>query len=239
MDKKRLVCWSAALFVMFGMSIAQATVLDFNIDAGSIGLWNSTGDSYGDGVAAAGTASFTDNAGTTQTATYDVGAEGATPNLDMEWHYSSAYGTTTYGTGYGDLVDVAYIYEPWFLIITPDAGFAVKLHSFDFAHYGSVDDVSPIVQVYSSIDGTLYNAGATGNYTPAGGHGHVDLDLTASVDAELWVALYYNSGNGDDDTYWNYAVDNIVVSQVPEPASMLLLGLGSLLCARIKKNGSK
>ena len=85
--------------------------------------------------------------------------------------------------------------------------------------------------------GNILNATPEGQY---GGNILVDLidfhcDAVGDVEIELW-ALWINTDQGViDGTTDLVLMDSVTVHQVPEPATMLLLGLGGVLLRKKKK----
>jgi hypothetical protein len=94
------------------------------------------------------------------------------------------------------------------MTILPEAGEMAKVTP-DFMGYLSTWELSA--------------AGVTTPVTP-GKHFEIDFHCTAMGDA---VILLY-------DINWDVPVDTLTIHQIPEPASMLLLGLGGLLLRRRK-----
>jgi hypothetical protein len=67
-----------------------------------------------------------------------------------------------------------------------------------------------------------------GSVTAGGDTAFADADTEASFDS---FALRQSSSSSDE----TISVDNLVIDVVPEPGSLALLGLGSLLIARRRR----
>src|SRR5687767_6870108 len=125
-------------FVVAGVATAfcaqaQATVLTF-ADLNLIN-YGDIPNTYGDNVTGPG--AFPNG-------TYGMG-NGWTPNITTDYRSTTPGGVTTtthldyWSTGYGDLIDVAFVPtngDYAHLILTPSAGWDVRVNSFDLAAWG-------------------------------------------------------------------------------------------------------
>ncbi|MBX3096287.1 MAG: PEP-CTERM sorting domain-containing protein [Fimbriimonadaceae bacterium] len=200
---------------------SQATILTFDIDG--ISNFQNMNQAYGDNVTATTMGGFH----------YGVGAEGFTPNV------SAQYGTgdpALWTTGYGDMTNVLFEDQDNAGILTitlsAGAGIDVVLYSFDLAAYTSAFSSDPTVQsitvtdasnnaLFSQTNGTVSKTTRTAfDFTSSP---LVASSLKITVDAR-------NLGSLNDDI----AADNIVFGEqaVPEPATLVALGLGALLLRR-------
>jgi len=220
-----------ALMSVFGagllsLSLSYATIIDFT---------NAPSSSIPTDFASRVDSSGTDAGGRTG---FDL-TYGATPNVAVQM-FSADYqggtwnpnGYTLYwwGSGYANLYGVAYHYpsnDGARFIFTADAGYWVRLHSFQMGGWPNTDRTLPFLQVL--VDGnpvlTQYNATISG--TTAN---------TFSFDPATTKGSVIEIRFGGD---WNVGIDNIGFSQavIPEPTSGLvfLAGLAGLMLRRRKQ----
>ena len=228
----RKVCLLVLLFVS---SSAMATILDFDVPALDNEWFDGSAPNYGNRVPAAG-GSATINMKTDPAkdpVSYVVnyaaaGPEGGTPNIVADSAAKGRY----FSTGYGDLEDVAYSSVSgdswgWLYGFTPDPGYAIKFHNVDVALWGAgtVDNYVQFALQKTDWSTLVWDSGEVSYPVDRDTHINIDINHTGEIDEVLWI---YVRGHDTD----LYGFDNLVISQVPEPATMLLLGLGGLLIRR-------
>lgn len=209
-----------------------ATMLDFNFaDIASFGSdWhagNQWGATYGHYVSAAGTQTDAVKARDEVNSVWGwmdpvyaaAGAEGWTPNVTTPviWDYTNQRYADT---GFGDLAGVTYADNGWLINLTPDAGYQVKIHSFDLALAGA-DDAISLINIYDSSSAIVWSAGGTTV------EGDTHTGFTPNYTGALGEALRIRVWNGDM-ALTDIALDNLLVSQIPEPATLSLVGMASL-----------
>lgn len=207
----------------------QATVLTFDTHVPLAGF-DDFPTAYGDNVSASSDA----------IGTYQMG-NGFTPNVTVD--YRTRLITTNevvvehldfWDVNYGGLTNVVYNVNHTGhyaeLTLVPEAGWAVKLNSFNMAGFSLADHADSTVRIvdgsgnvlveYASV--TILGAGSTySTFTP-------NLFHNGPVSIRF----------GFDD--WNVGIDNVnfdQVAAVPEPAAygMLLAGLGFLALASTRR----
>jgi hypothetical protein len=186
---------------------AQATVLTFDgLAAGGV-----VPADYGDRVTA-----------TTDSVTgwqYGLG-NGFTPNVVVD--YSSQIGEfSIWGAGYGDLTNVLGHYSSGLgeVVLTPDPGYSVVLHSFDVAPW-SVGFPDSRVQVLNAAGDVLFDSGLF--QVVLGTHNTFPSSPIVSTSALRIV----NTTNAGALGFGYLGLDNVSLSQVPEPSVLGLLGCG-------------
>ena len=149
-------------------------------------------------------------------------AGGLTPNIEVWYgrdsrHDGGANGLTNVmfsGDAEGGGIQIK---------LTADTGFAAVLHSLNLAAWGEDRDVTVIVK--DAADAVIFNQVFTALST--GGATFVDFGNLPSSEI-LWLGIDVGV-HGD-----NIAIDNVQFSQIPEPATCLLLIIGAT--AILKKN---
>ena len=220
------------LLLVFAVSSANASLMDFDVATTNGDGFNGVLPNYGNRIASAGTATVNMTSGA-KTATYAApGAEGATPNIATDSAALAKY----YSSGYGDLADVAYASvsgdaEAWLYGFIPDAGYQTKFHSLDIGRWGAGTESNYVqIKLVKASDWTtvVWDSGLVAYPVDASAHINIAIDYTSAVGEELWLKI-----KADDTDL--YAVDNLVISQVPEPATIALLGFGALAAVRKRK----
>lgn len=214
---------SFATGIVLGLGVlggsAQGAVLLFETAAGGV---LSVGNLavYGDNVTAV-----------TQGGYKYALTEGATPNVTVTYLNAIPYGSGAYG----DLNNVLYRYKSPItpadflqLTLTADAGYKVRLHSFDFGAY-SIARTIDILEVRDESNAVLYSESP--NAVPATGH---DSNVFGTpLEGQSLTIRFSESGSNN----YNNGLDNVVFSQVaiPEPAVASILGLASLAGATLRR----
>jgi hypothetical protein len=212
----RIKGFSIAIVVLLvTISSAHATVLIFQPATGSFGNDDSLPAGYGDRVTA-----------TTQNGfLYGLGG-GTTPNVVTS--YGAAI--STWDNDFGDLFHVVYaegdnsaaVFE---MDLKADAGFLVKLNSFDMAAWPHLDYTINSVQVLNGSDVQLYgqsNVLIQGD--PNGPQQHTHFDFTG-VEGQT-LKIIWDATNVDSD---DVGITNINFSQAPETPVPSTLVMSSIL----------
>jgi len=165
------------------------------------------------------------------------GGVGYTPNIDIV--LESAADALIYDTGFGDLTDVIYMNngaigsEVYFLCLNSnDPDFVPQFNSVDLAYSGGATTLAAVT-VSSWGTGTVVWQ-ATDVALPDGGHTTIDFGgtpVTGTYGAGLWLSVTTAAGVESKDI----GIDNLVFSQIPEPATMALLGLGGFALLRRRR----
>jgi hypothetical protein len=199
---------------------ARATVLTFDDDPP---IFNSepVNQAYGDAVTS------TTMPGNLQ---YGENGEGFTPNVVVDYGPLSPTNANPdlWSTGYGDLTNVLFKDTDGFAYLqvtfTADPGYRVRLHSWDMAAFGAVFSSDPTINSVRVLDSNGNELLALSNVSISETT-HTSFDYSASPFVDDVLVLEFNAGNlgGLSD---DIAFDNIVFSQVPEPAAVVLMLLG-------------
>ncbi len=208
----------------FAFAASQATILTFKSNTGSSLPTTAVQGSpwYGDRV----------NATTVGLFGYGVGSEGFTPNVEVR--YSGDRSTpTTYSTGYGTLETVlwgnsnsaANDVNRTTITFTADAGYDVSILGFKAADWSN--SLPGVTRKLWITDGS------TTIWSYAGSIDHVtfnDFNLSGLGLSGSTLTLNF-------DHSWHTGITDVIFAQsaVPEPASMLALGLGAVALIRKRR----
>lgn len=169
---------------------------------------------------------------------YSYGPEGGfTPNVTVGYQTISSAGTfngvSTWASGYGNLVNTIWSggssldpLNDGYLTLTADPGFVVQLHSFRTAVWSNGPALYTDIQVIDAASTVVYqNTGAN----PVGGNVLHDFSVAPITSTQLRIKF----GQG-----WWITLDDVTFSQaVPEPGTLVLLGLGLPLLMRRRTRG--
>ncbi|MBI5708379.1 MAG: PEP-CTERM sorting domain-containing protein [Armatimonadetes bacterium] len=213
--------------------LSSATVLTFSDlgkpdgSGGSTALVNydAIDQGYGDNVTGSG--GF-------PSGSYLMG-NGWTPNVTASYDTVDGTGASVenwveyWDTGYGDLVDVAYAGISGYyarITLTPDSGNTVTINSFDLAGWPTSDLTADAIHILNASGTEVWSASSM---NVEGNAGHTSFSPGISSSGALTIEW---------GTNWNIGIDNVNFDQglVPEPASLAVLGLGTLAMIRRKRN---
>jgi hypothetical protein len=167
---------------------------------------------------------------------YGEHGEGFTPNITVQYdpNGGAAY---TWPSGYGDLIRTLYESVSTARLqvkLSADPGYRVRLLQWDMATFDTFFHPNGVtingVAVYDANGATLFSQSNV--FVPATGHIRFDTFSTQLIDTALTLeidARNVTGGFGNQDV----GVDNIVFSQVPEPASAVLAVFGAAIVAAV------
>jgi len=169
---------------------------------------------------------YGDDANNGSDPSYSIGAEGGTPNVDVAYLADDAEGgilSCTDPTWFPSYVaNLSGTTGNWDFEFTPDAGYSVQIHSFDAVEC----DLGgyPINLSWQIVDasGTVLNGGAAQG-TVTSETAAIDVNMGGYHTAGQKVVLRITSAA----SLYN-GIDNIRFSQIPEPATMVVVALGSV-----------
>ena len=234
MNRLLLIALTFAVAVLVaGLQPASATILTFGGSFGESGSYveKTMPGAYGDNVNSVGDTMYAYEQGNGFTPNVGVGYSGSARDVEYYREDVSGWwggnGIARWRDGLAGLFDAGTSYS---FVLTPNAGYGVKVNSFKLAHYPSASGgdadwtvlggastlVLGTVTVNTS-DGITVNTGMTGFY-----FGEVTLKIdNVSVGA------------------WNFALDDLNFDQqmIPEPSMLVLLstGLVGLICYAWRK----
>lgn len=206
------------------VAASNATILTFKTNTGSSLPGSALIQSpwYGDRVNATTVGSFG----------YGVGSEGFTPNVEVRYSGDRSV-PSTWGGGYGSLQTAMWgssnssagDVNRTTITFTADAGYDVRILGFKAADWNNgipgvtrnlwITDGSTTIWSYAgAITDTTFN----------------DFDLSALNLSGSTLTLNFDHG-------WHTGISDVVFAQsvVPEPASMLALGLGAVALIRKRR----
>lgn len=211
-------------FAFMAFAASQATILTFQSSSGSSlpGAAVTTAPWYGDRVNALTVGGFS----------YGVGSEGFTPNVQVR--YSGDRSTpSTWASGYGSLPfalwgsssNGATDVNRTTITFTADAGYDVRILGFKAADWSN------------SLPGVTRNLWITDGSTTI-------WSYAGSIDSNTFNQFNLSSLNVSGSTLtlnfdhgWHTGIADVVFAQsaVPEPASMIALGLGAVALIRKRR----
>jgi hypothetical protein len=172
---------------------------------------------------------------------------GGTPNVVVDYQVRAPYPndnnatgsfltSTNFPTGQGgavQLVDDVDTDNRFFVVFTPDPGYAVQLDSWDVleapgggnTYFGwAIHPLGDYIGTYASGDESRLSFEEDDN--DLGGRANISVEILASVGQTLVLSITPANNTG------SVAIDNITFSQVriPEPATagLVVLGLGAM-----------
>jgi len=203
-------------------SPAQATVLTFDAN---LGYAAAIPQDYGDHVVAA------------TMGDYSYGSEGGwTPNVQTTYATENVNTTVTYwGDSHNDLTGVANneYADTWSdtgfsLVLTADPGYEVLLYSFDVGNWDYMELSVPI-SVTGLAGQVLYDERI---YLPDRTGPHAAVDFSGQPLVSQRLTIHVDIGQLEPSGWYpaaadSFGLDNIAFGQVPEPATLALMGLGA------------
>jgi hypothetical protein len=169
---------------------------------------------------------------------YDLTA-GPTPAIVARYGTGTTSDFKGWPGDYGDLVNVIYPYYPSITVkvidfkLTADPGSAVGLHSFQMAAW-THDYAIVSVKVLNESNAQLYSQGNVLIQGDAVGPRHTDFNFGSPLVGQSLTIRIDATNLGP--AFVNIGLDNVVFSQVPEPASIVLLLFGCLGIAFVRVN---
>lgn len=227
---------------------ARASIMTFEIEKnGNPNLGGSGGSletdfpltQYGDNVSAA-SGNVIDGA---DTWTFNYGeGNGFTPNVVASFdHGTDAVNNNAYRDipgAWNDGVDFLYglvnttAERKFWITLTPDAGYGVRLNSFELRDYPALNAPHTVEwNVFQDTIGGASLASGTSN-VPANGSDEVNTGLAGFYTGTIVLELHHTAGHGEV-----LALDNINFDQVPEPASSAL-ALAAIGCGLLRRRRS-
>lgn len=231
--------WRACAFLLAvaGAVTARASVLTFNIDnnpggtpATSQGSLLTTHAAYGDFINAAAVVSGS------YLYNYDI-SNGTTPNVAVtyglglngneQYYYTDGDGTPSPLWADVDFLVGGAGHPPskFTYTFTPDAGYAVRVNSFDVFGYNAATSHTSSWTLYEdTVGGTVIASGGPTAYVATIASPHTVVTGAGFYGGTVVLEVVHDSGNSG-----GWGLDNLSFSQAaPEPASMLLLGVAAL-----------
>jgi hypothetical protein len=221
------LCLAAVAGVVGSLpSTSHATRLIFEQSNGfslnSTHLDSSAGPNYGDRV----TSTVQDGY------QYDLTA-GPTPAIVARYGTGTTSDFSGWPISYSDLVNVIYPHSSPKVVdvkFTADPGFNVALHSFQMAGWPNADYTINSVKVLNEASVELYsqvNVLVEGNGV---GAPHTDFNFGSPLVGQE-ITIRIDATNLSIGSFANIGLDNVVISQVPEPTGISLLLGGALVLA--------
>lgn len=214
----------AMAVTVLGTPAAHATVLTFDADP-YFGYGAPIPQDYGDRVVAA------------TMGAYSYGSEGGwTPHVETAYATENANTMVTWwGEFYNDLWAIAnneYADDRsdtgFSIVLTADPGYEVLLYGFDVGNWDYMALSVPI-SVTALAGQVLYDERI---YLPDRTGPHAAVDFSGQPLVSERLTIHVDIGQLED-AFWypaaadSFGLDNITFGQVPEPATVALLGLGA------------
>jgi hypothetical protein len=216
--KSVLLTASVAVLMLATLAPVQgATILTFRDKEGAV-LPEAAGvpQGYGDRVAA------------TVQGDFSYGQEGPdlTPNIETTYTQQEGGDLSPYGPGYGDLATAIYSSFNYSITFTAFDGFLVNVDSLDIAAFEPDRTISISITNDTGATFTLSDI-------PAPRAGRTSISFAGRPEA---LGQFVTIAFGVPD--FNVGVSNIQFSQVPEPASALMLAGGLALVGMVRHRRS-
>lgn len=163
---------------------------------------------------------------------YDL-TGGTTPAIVARYGAGTVSDFSGWPSNYGDLVNVIYLNSSPKIVdvkFTADPGSTVRLHSFQMAGWSQADYTINSVKVLNESNAELYsqlNVLVEGNGV---GPAHTDFSFGSPLVGQA-ITIRIDATNLSTLSFANIGLDNVVISQVPEPAGIALLLCGALVLA--------
>jgi hypothetical protein len=159
---------------------------------------------------------------------YDLTA-GPTPGIVARYGTGTTSDFSGWPGDYGDLVNVIYLNalpKVVDLKFTADPGFAVGLQSFQMAGWSHADYTINSVKVLDQSNTELYSQSNVLVQGNAVGPPHTDFVFGSPlIGQSITIRIDATNLGG---SFQNIGLDNVLISQLPEPASSVLLVVGAL-----------